>query len=362
MDRPTAIWMYDDSESSYVDRTDGTYTDADITFLEDSSDSMYIGLDSRFTGFYADLSTNGSYEDLAYYYYAGGFLGWKKLSLIDSYSFSESKYIRWNLPKDWVSWNFVDTDPESATPPDNIERYWIKVTAGTVSTAAVISKIRLFPYACYVTPDEVNDFLQIKNYPFTETSRPTLYTVENMIRKAEARIDYKTKKSWRFNVVSDSGDSLLVDYNRYGVYLRRRNFFKIYSVQLWNGGSWETLTEGRENDYFINYDLGMIYFTRMFLLPAVYGMTGRYFHYGFGEFKNNVKVDYAYGRDKEKDEEFEMAKDAALRLTALQLLQHHDYSTLIVSGTDKVTLESKVRLLSEEAEAIIEELSGIILY
>lgn len=361
MIRFDAIWKFGvvGETSSYTDYTNNTKTNTAITFISASTDVFYLGLENRFTGICVDLSTNGSYTGLSFEYYDGD--TWSKLSLLDSYTFNTSKFLRWDLPKAWIKYNFTSTEPQTATPPDTEERYWIKITATAVTTAAVISEIRAIPYAFYTSPTKVYQMLQLKN-DFSSNSSPTDLTVEDLIRRAEDRIDYITRKSWRFNAVSEDIDSNLVDYNRYGFYLRHRNFRKVYSVAIWNGSDWETLTEGRNNDYFVNYNLGMVYFTRLFLLPAAYGMTGRYFHFGFGEYKNSVKVEYLYGRDPETDREFFMVEDIATKMAACDVLRHHDYSGLIVSGTDKISLEAKVSLMQSEIDQKLAEITAVAIY
>ena len=356
------IWQYNSATTAtpYIDYTNNSYTNTDFNFLSASGNYMYFGLDRRFTGMYVNLSTMGSYSGLSYEYYDGD--TWQKLALMDSYGWDESKYVRWVLPKsNWVKYNFNQDTVQPSGYPDTTERYWVRLSASAVTTTAVINEIRAVPYVLYSSPTKVYQLLQLKK-DFDYNTSPSDLTVEDMIRRAEDRIDYRTRKSWRFNVVSEETDPRIVDYNRYGFFLRHRNFKKVYSVSIWNGGEWESLIEGRNNDYFINYDLGMIYFTRLFLLPATYGMTGRYFHFGYGEYKNSVKVDYVYGRDPESNSEFFIVEDIATRLAAADVLRHHDYSSLIVSGTDKVPLESKIRLLEESAELRIDELTGIAIY
>jgi len=100
----------------------------------------------------------------------------------------------------------------------------------------------------------------------------------------------------------------------------------------------------------------------MFTLPVVYGIAGRYYQYNMGEFKNSIKIDYIYGRDPEVDPEFYIVEDITTKLVSRDILQHHDYSMLVSSGSDRVSLESKVRLLTEETDQKIDSLAGISLY
>lgn len=362
MIRPSAIWLWDVSATGYVDLTNNVKTNTAFNFLENSDDYVYFGLDKRFIGFLTDLSINGVYTGLTFEYQARD-ATWHSLSLIDAYAFNRSRYLRWVLPEDWIKFNFTDTVPHGSGAPDTVERYWIRMKCTGVSTTAVISKLRLLPYATYTSPDKVTKMLSFK-FTLNPSSRPSDLDVEDLIRRAEDRIDYVTYKSWRFNAVSEEQniDPTLQDYNRYGVFPRHRNIFKVYNLTIWDGGQWHQMNEGRQNDYFVDYDRGMIYFTRLFLLPAAYGMVGRYFHWGFGEFKMSVKIDYVYGRDLETDRQFHIVEDICTKQVACDMLRHHDYSKFIVSGTDKVPLERKIEMMQKEIDDKLEELKAVTMW
>lgn len=362
MIRPSAIWQWDDSATGYVDLTDNVRENTSFTFLSETADEIYIGLERRFIGFLCDLSTNGSYTGMSIQYQAADST-WKKVSQIDSYEFNRSRYLRWVLPDDWIKFNFTDTVPHATSAPDTVERYWIKITATGITTAAVISMIRMIPYATYTTPQKVADMLML-TFRINPSSRPSDLLLEDLIRRAEDRIDYVTYKSWRFNAVSEehSQDAMLQDYNRYGVFPRHRNIYKVYNLTIWDGARWHPMNMGRQSDYFVDYDRGIVYFTRLFLLPAAYGMVGRYFHWGFGEYKMSVRIDYAYGRDMERDSQFHIVEDITTRQAAIDLLRHHDYTRLIPSGTDKVPLERKIDLMQKDIDNKLEELKAVTMW
>jgi hypothetical protein len=358
MKRFSAIWNYNTSTKVYTDLTSNCDTNTSFNFISITDEVFYFGFESRVTGFYCDLATQGSYTGVQYTYKSDS--GWDNLQLIDTYTFSQSKYLRFVLPKNCIKFNFTDTDPNASEPPDNIERYWIKVSCSTVTTMAVISKLRAIPYVEYTTPDKVAGFLQVKK-TFDNDTKPTDIEVENFIRRAEDRIDYKTKKSWRFNAVTEDTDPVFVDFNRFGMFLRHRNFYKVYTVQMWNGSTFTTLTEGRNSDYMVDYDKGFIYLTRQYLMPAVFGMTGRYSQWDVGEYKNAVKVDYIFGRDSETDREFYIVEDLANKIVAVNLLRHSDYTILSVSGADRASVGEKIANLEQEIEDQLDELSGVTL-
>jgi len=340
--------------SKFVNLTDNS---SEINFIATNPEIFYFGYSRRFIGFMTDLSTNGSYGDVVYEYLSTA-TTWKKLQRIDSYAFTESKYQRWNLPNDWARIEFSAGFPQSVDAPDDIERYWVRIHVMSVTTPAVVSKIRLVPYAQYTTPVKVSDFLEVKK-SYDLTTRPSENVVEDMIRRAEDRIDYRTRKSWRFNAVTEETDPIRVDFGRSGMYLRHKNFYRVYSVKVWNGAAWNTLTEGRTGDYQIDYNLGMIYLTRTYVLPAVYGIAGRSTSYNVGEYKNSVQVDYVYGRDSETDAEFYNVEDLTIKMVAVDLLRHHDYSVNTVSGSDKVSYSEKIANLEAQIEAKLDELQGV---
>jgi len=220
------IWEATTSTATpYNDYSNNSYTNTDFTFLSSSANYMYLGLSQRFTGLYTDLTTNGSYAGMTYKYYDGDV--WQPLSLIDSYSWNESKYVRWVLPKNnWMKYNFNQDAVQPSGYPDTTERYWIRISASGVTTPAVVHQLRAIPYVSYSSPTKVYQLLQLKK-DFDYNTSPTDLTVEDMIRRAEDRIDYRTRKSWRFNAITEEASPTLIDYNRYGMFLRYRNFIKV---------------------------------------------------------------------------------------------------------------------------------------
>ena len=355
------IWKYDIATSTWTSLTNLHKTNSTITFIANTNEIFYFGMnDRRFIGLLSTLATNGSYGILTYEYYNG--VSWETPAVIDSYRFNTSKFFRFALPENFSPIEFTATFPYVASPPDNKSRYWLRVSAASVTTAAVVNKFRCLPYATYTTPDKIASLLNLKK-KFDMSTNPSFFDVERYINNAESRIDYRTQKSWKFNYITgEEHIPEIVDYNRYGIYPRYRDLIDVYQVAIWNGSTFNTLDAGRTADYFVDHRRGMIYFTRLFLLPAMYGITGRYFHYGFGEFKASVQLDYSYGRDMEIDPEFSMVNSLATKLVCLDTLMGHDYSVLTVSSTDKILLSEKARLWSEETERSMDELTAVRIY
>ena len=367
MDNFSNVWLWDDSVSSYVDNTLEAVSEVGTSFeiIAQANDDLYLGYSLPFKGFVCNVSTAGSYTNLTYKYWDGA--SWIRVVPLREYNFSQSKYFVFTIPNNWVKRNLNDANEHAITTlPDNSSRYWIKIEATAITTAARINQILCIPQVFYTTPDKVSRFLQLK-ISFTDETKPTLKSILSLIQRAEDRIDYRARKSWRFNVSEKYRDNTediyeLYDYNRYGIKLKHPDIQKIYSVKIWNGGSWDTLTEGRNNDYFVDNATGIIYITRLFLLPAMYGMTGRYFHFGFGEYKKSVQVDYSWGKDGRIDPTFYIVDDIATKMVAIGVIESSDYSILTSSGIDKIPLSEKARIWDMEIETKLDEMVGVVLY
>ena len=343
--------------TSYTNLTSSTYADAPFTFISSSGDCFYIGSPNRFTGVITTLTTNGSYTSVAPEYYNG--LIWKNLNVIESYGWDNSRYQRWVLPDDWEDFGFTASLPYSttATLPDNVERYWVRYSASAVTTPAVISKFRIIPYALYATADDVANLLQTDL--FTDRTAPTKQSVEDMIRRMEDQIDWRTKNSWKFHVEKEE----LSDYKRHGMALRYRNAYDVYTAEMWNGNQWQTLIEGRDQDYFYERGRGMLFFTRLFILPALYSPVGRYSSWwGYGEYKFNIKIHYSYGQEWDTSPTSYLVRDITTKLVAIDLLTKTDFTIMTVSGADNVDLKEKITFWRDDIEQRLDELSSFYTY
>jgi hypothetical protein len=67
-----------------------------------------------------------------------------------------------------------------------------------------------------------------------------------------------------------------------------------------------------------------------------------------------VQVDYIYGRNWETDREFRTVEELATKMVTKELWTNHDYSNFVISGTDKVPMESKIRLLDVDIEKLMD--------
>jgi len=317
-----------------------------------------------------NLATNGSYSGLEFEYYNGS---WTHLNIITAYSFTQSRYCDWVIPDDWdriaASTSQNGGFPSSgngsapASVPDSNNGFWIRIRlsdGGSQTTAAVISKLRVFPYAAYTTPERVASFLQLPvEQRFDYNTVPNIFELEELIRVAESTIDQYVHKSWRFNYTQD-----FLDFNTFGIpVIHHHDLQTVYEAAIWNGTAFDILTEGRTNDYFIDYQTGTMIFTRYYLLPMRAAIMRGFWRWDVGEFQRNCRLTYSYGFDPEVDQNnFKIVQGIANRLVAIDLIENHNFGVYLVQGNDKVGYSEKVRLWQEEAERAMDRIASFVVF
>ena len=155
-----------------------------------------------------------------------------------------------------------------------------------------------------------------------------------------------TRKSWRPNYLANEYQQ----FNLNGFKLDKPDPYKVLSVKIWNGASWDTKTQGRKNDYFLVQDTGMVQFSRYFLLPARFtSYNAPVWRWGGGEFTMPVKVTYLAGRDINTDvRQGGIIQDSTKKLAAISIMRSSDAGSLTVSGVDRISRESRVAAWQEE--------------
>ena len=334
--------------SSYTDVTLEAQSPAGTSFsiLGASSHYLYLGNDTKFDMAIFDVDTAGSLGALTWQYYNGSawteFVpasGRYELDPDDNeggqYAFDKdgAEIFPSNLLSDW------------ATDAINGEtKYYVRVSTASVTTAPTIKRIQMRPHAAYCTTKEVYELMQLKNVlsgtDFTSSTVPTKATVEQYIYEAQSYIDMQSRKSWRPNYIANEYHP----FNLNGFHLDRPDPYKILSLQIWNGSSWDTKTQGRKKDYFLVPDTGMIQFSRYFLLPARFtSYNAPVWRWGGGEFTMPVKVTYLHGRDIHTDaQQGGMITDMTKKLAAIEISRSADFGGSVVSGMDRYDISSKI--------------------
>ena len=137
----------------------------------------------------------------------------------------------------------------------------------------------------YTTVNSVANILGFPNGYFTVNSTPTLASIENFIEIAEDEIDAYTGHAWRNKIITEERLKPSSDY-RYGtgisLKLLNRKITSLDRLEIWDGNSnidWvATKQEGRNKDYWVDYEQGIIY---LISVRAI--------------FPNSISVDYKFG-------------------------------------------------------------------
>lgn len=205
----------------------------------------------------------------------------------------------------------------------------------------------------YCTPREVASFMGLDN--FTDSTNPTRYEVEEIISRICDRIDEETHDSWRKNRVTDEYYNVKVedryigwstypyDYSsRISLYLKHRNIRSFTSgthkIEYWDGSSWvdfvANYTEGRDKDYWIDYQRGIIWFVNRYPLRV----------------RSNVRVTYDWGNSSIPGD----IREAAILLTASDLYSKQDIGIIYPQSTlNFPTHREKKESLEEKAKKIL---------
>jgi len=203
----------------------------------------------------------------------------------------------------------------------------------------------------YCTPDDVASLLQVPR--FTSETTPSRDTVVRSILMKEAYIDSRTSQSWRLRTVTNEAH----EYKMSGIKLFWRPVRAITSLQLYLGSEWTTLTEGRDKDYIVDIQFGIIYFVSWFWHPT------RYVRYGaprlFGRYHNALQVSYTWGKVFGTDPDTEVIKEIAAKLVAIDLFTSSDYSDWVRQGANMVSLDNKIDVWSRQTDDELRRLTRI---
>ena len=350
--------------SSYTDVTLEAQSPAGTAFsiLGASNHWLYLGHSERFDMAVFDVDIAGSLGALTWQYYNGSawttFIPSSSKYEIDpddsegsAYDFSidGAELFPINILDDWA----IETI-NSAT------QYWVRVSTASVTTAPTIKRIQMRPYNAYTTTKDVFNLLQLNNITnttdFTTTTIPSKKSVEIYINEAQAYIDMITRKSWRPTYIQEEYH----EFNLNGMKLDRPDGYKIHSLKIWNGATWDIKNQGRKNDYFLVSDTGMIQFSRYFLLPARFtSYNAPVWRWGGGEFNVPVRVSYLAGHDVRTDiREGGLVFDAARKQAAIEVLRSSDFGQVAVSGMDRVQMAQKVDGWTSEVNEHVDSLRG----
>jgi len=341
----TRIFTFDGS-STYTDVTLEAQTPAGTSFtvLGAAAHYLYLGHDERFDMAIFDIDVPGVIGALTWEYYNGGWITFIPASgrMVHDPDVDDFQTY-FGFMKDGVEIFPPNLLVDWATVAINSNtKYWVRVSAASVDTAPTIKRIQMRPTSAYCSTRDVFNLLQLKNITdttdFTTDTVPSKLNVEQFIEAAQSKIEYATRKMWRPHYIAEEYH----DFNLNGFKLRRNDAYKILSLEIWDGANWGAKTEGRTGDYFLSPDVGIIYFSRYFLLPARL---------------NPIRVTYLAGRDIHTNPfEAGVIYDTAKKIAAIEVMRSSDFGQLTVSGADRVNMLQKIEGWEKEIEDRVDQM------
>lgn len=207
----------------------------------------------------------------------------------------------------------------------------------------------------YTTAVKVASLMRLLNQStqarltFSTDTDPTLAEVEATINRMEDHIDRETCHAWRAIQVTD--EYYNIPYNCYNFYqrqfpihLKHRKINTLVSgtdkIEVWNGNEWEDLvldangyTEGRDGDYWVDYNQGVIYLVKKRPWTLDKG----------------IRVSYRYGESSVPGD----IEEACTKLVAIDIAENDDFVVQLPEGTDKYGIMSKVDSWKEDVKRIL---------
>lgn len=273
-----------------------------------------------------------------------------------AYNFAAHGVAYWGRNPDvWRLGTSSATWPEAgaAAPTSDVSKFWVRITFGTLTGTLVLDKVFPLPYNTYASVNHVSQFMGWKS--FTDITSPEAAVVRHAIRSAEDWIDMHCRHTWRIR----SAWRESYDFNPYGVLLRHRPVILVTNLGMWQGDSFQTMTQGRaggsSGEYWLDQYRGMVYFNLpSFRLRYYSWLLSRYLRQ-----PGSIVVDYVYGTDYETHEQAQIVTHIALRLVGADLVRNADDTGLTSSGLDVLSKAEKVDEWQEWAEQQADELRGV---
>jgi len=271
-------------------------------------------------------------------------------------------YIAFAIPNTETSWNYAIIERSLQQSTAYSELTSQVITNNTYYDASGISthwyRIRFFddgnaiyssysnPFQSdneyYCTPREVASFMG--RAPFTDSTNPTRFEVEEIIDGVCDEIDERTHQAWRKTRITEEYHDVRIQdrYQGYGAYpydystrisllLKHRHIRPFVSgthkIEVWDGDSWvdyiTQYTEGRAQDYWINYERGIIYFVNRYPLRQ----------------RSNVRISYDYGYTNVEGD----IKMAAKLLTAAYIVGGKEDLSIVYPQSTMSVLDTRER-------------------
>jgi len=216
------------------------------------------------------------------------------------------------------------------------------------------------PTMAYTTAAKVASFLQVR---IGGDTRPAIWEVEEIIGRKQDEIDFRTSHAWRTRYsCSQSGSETAAPTYEYHsirldnmidagipIYLNHRSVATFAALsgdvfEVWEGNSYTDYlankTEGRNNDYWVDYANGTIYIRDVI-------KTTR---------EQTVRLKYRYGEAAVPGD----IEELCILMTALDILMMNDRTVLIPNSPETMSMDSKITRWQRRIDDIIAQRKEIV--
>lgn len=202
----------------------------------------------------------------------------------------------------------------------------------------------------YTTVVAVERYLLLPT--LTDSTALKIQDVINLINRVEDQLDYRTGHAWRLRYSgTQSGDDHVARYEYYDadmnyeyqtgvpIRLKHRHVRTLDAdegdaLEIWDGSSWinyiTTRTEDRAEDFWFDYDAGVLQIKQRYALRKSRG----------------VRIKYRYGEEVVN----KMLEDIATKMVAIELIINGRRNVMLPEGSTEFSSREQVEHLRREVE------------
>lgn len=358
--RFTAAWYF--NGVSFTDLTQAL-GDGTASQVLNTGDKLYVRTADWLSGIY--LAVSGFTGTPAYVVEEFDGDTWQDLPLQEAYTTLATGYqriypayaLQANGVAQWGASPFNhqqkvpnSTFPESAAPPDTNAGYWtrLRITSGTVTITRALPRM----FNTYADVDGIAAFMGLES--FADTSAPTRAQVRTLIADAEDWLENWTRKSLRLSYHRNDD----YQFQPYGVFLNYRPGWEVVNARLWSGNGYQSLVQGRTNDFYFEPVTSRFIFT----LPSFNVQQYSYLLSRNLRMPNALQLDWVSGGDFQTDPRRNLLRDIVQRIVAVEIITSADWTGVLASGVEHLSPDVRVRQWYEKAQKEADELRGLITY
>ena len=207
----------------------------------------------------------------------------------------------------------------------------------------------------YCQANDVARTLQVDEFGGEGETKPSLNDIEEWIREAQDDIDSTTHNAWRTVTVSNEyHDINQLSYEEgcgWPIYLKHRNIKSLDTsegdkIEIWDGSDWvdwvasSDYTEGRDEDYWVDYEQGILY------------ITNNVWSY----LRKGVRLTYRFGNTTVTKD----IRNACAMMVAIKVLETNDRTIVVPDGTERnVSYSSRINRMQDKIDNILAKHSEV---